>query len=153
MATPSSVIAWKIPWTEEPGGLQSVRSQRVSTRQSTLAGMQQNGLPWWLSGKESACHAGDASLIPGLGRSPGEGNDSPLQCSCLETHGQRSLTGYSPWCHKSQIRLRDGTMAAYHRILLGSKERWSISNTQLHGLVSKSSCAVKEARQKSVHSV
>ena len=29
MATSSSTLAWKIPWTEEPGGLQSVRSQRA----------------------------------------------------------------------------------------------------------------------------
>ena len=29
MATHSSVFAWEIPWTEEPGGLQSMRSQRV----------------------------------------------------------------------------------------------------------------------------
>ena len=29
MATPSSILAWKIPWTEEPGGLQSMSSQRV----------------------------------------------------------------------------------------------------------------------------
>ena len=28
-ATPSSVLAWRIPWTEEPGGLQSTGSQRV----------------------------------------------------------------------------------------------------------------------------
>ena len=32
-------------------------------------------------GKESACNAGDLSLIPGSGRSPGEGNGSPLQYS------------------------------------------------------------------------
>ena len=32
------------------------------------------GLPWWLSGKEYAGNAGDLSSIPGLGRSPGEGN-------------------------------------------------------------------------------
>ena len=37
------------------------------------------GLPWWLSGKESAYSAGDMGLIPGLGRSPGEGNGNPLQ--------------------------------------------------------------------------
>ena len=43
------------------------------------------GLPRWLSsGKEPTCNAGDAGLIPGLGRSPGEGNGNPLQCSCLE---------------------------------------------------------------------
>ena len=47
--------------------------------------------------KESACSAGDLGLIPGLGRSPGEGNSYPLQYSCLENpHGQRSLAGYSP---------------------------------------------------------
>ena len=33
---------------------------------------------------ESACNAGDPGLIPGLGRSPSEGNGNPLQCSCLE---------------------------------------------------------------------
>ena len=44
---------------------------------------------------------GDASLIPGLGRSPGEGNGNPLQCSCLgNSHGQRSLAGYRSWGHK-----------------------------------------------------
>ena len=42
------------------------------------------GLPWWLSGKESAYNAGDSGSIPVLGRSPGEGNGNPLQDSCLE---------------------------------------------------------------------
>ena len=41
------------------------------------------GLPTWLSGKESPANAGDGGSIPGLGRSPGEGNDTPLQYSCL----------------------------------------------------------------------
>ena len=40
-------------------------------------------LPWWFSGKESSCNAEDAGLIPRSGRSPGEGNDNPLQYSCL----------------------------------------------------------------------
>ena len=35
-------------------------------------------------GKESACNAGDAGSLPGLGRSHREGNDNPLQYSCLE---------------------------------------------------------------------
>ena len=35
-------------------------------------------------GKESAYNAGDLGSIPGSGRSPGEGNGNPLQCSCLE---------------------------------------------------------------------
>ena len=51
-------------------------------------------------GKESACSARDPSSIPGLGRSPEEGNGNPLQYSCLESHGQRSLVGYSPWGHR-----------------------------------------------------
>ena len=36
------------------------------------------------AGKASACNAGDLSLIPRSGRSPGEGNGKPLQYSCLE---------------------------------------------------------------------
>ena len=35
-------------------------------------------------GKESACNAGDLASIPGLGRSPVEGNGYPFQYSCLE---------------------------------------------------------------------
>ena len=45
------------------------------------------GLPQWLSGKESACNAGDtgdAGLIPELGRSPGERNGNPPRYACLE---------------------------------------------------------------------
>ena len=40
-------------------------------------------------GKESACNAGDPSLIPGMGRSPGEGNGHPLQYSYLENSMDR----------------------------------------------------------------
>ena len=57
--------------------------------------------PGGLDGKESACNAGESGLIPGSLRSPGEGNGYPLWYSCLENpHGQRSLTGYSPWSCK-----------------------------------------------------
>ena len=42
------------------------------------------GFPGGSDSKASACNAGDPGLIPGLGRSPGEGNGSPLQYSCLE---------------------------------------------------------------------
>ena len=51
------------------------------------------GLPWWLNGKESTCQAGDASLNPGLGRSLGGGNGSPLQYSCLENPMDREDPG------------------------------------------------------------
>ena len=42
------------------------------------------GFPGGSAGKESACNAGDLALIPGLGRSPAEGNGYSLQYSCLE---------------------------------------------------------------------
>ena len=40
--------------------------------------------PGGSDGTESACDSGDPGLMPGLGRSPGEGNGYPLQSSCLE---------------------------------------------------------------------
>ena len=42
------------------------------------------GLPYSSSGEESAYNAGDQGSIPGSGRSSGEGNGNPLQCSCLK---------------------------------------------------------------------
>ena len=59
MAAHSSVLAWKIPWTEEPGGLPPMGSLRVSTR---------SNLHFRFS---LSC--------------TGEGDGSPLQCSCLES--------------------------------------------------------------------
>ena len=41
------------------------------------------GFPWWCSGKESACQYKRHWSIPGLRRSPGEGNGNPLLSSCL----------------------------------------------------------------------
>ena len=59
------------------------------------------GFPGGSDGKESARNVGGLGSVPGLGRSPGEGNDNPLQYSCLENpHGQVSLAGYNPWGHK-----------------------------------------------------
>ena len=64
--------------------------------------------PGGSDGKESACSAGDMGLIPGLVRSPGEGHDNPLQCSCLG-----NLMDRGAWwatvhgITKSQTRLSD----------------------------------------------
>ena len=44
---------------------------------------KEHWLPRWLSGKESACDAGDLGSIPGSGKSPGEGNGNLLQHFCL----------------------------------------------------------------------
>ena len=57
-------------------------------------------------GKESTCNAGDLSSVPGLGRSPGEGNGNPLQYSCLENSMDRGA--WQATVHevaKSQTRL------------------------------------------------
>ena len=58
MATHSSTLAWKIPWTEEPGGLQSMALLRVGTTEKLYFHFS-------------------LSCIR-------EGNGNPLQCSCLE---------------------------------------------------------------------
>ena len=51
--------------------------------------------------KNPLANAGDAGSVSGLGRSPEEGNDNPLQYSCLgNPHEQRSLEACSPWGHQ-----------------------------------------------------
>ena len=47
-------------------------------------------IPGSSDGKESTCNAGDLGLIPGSGRSPGEGDGNPLQYSCLENSMDRA---------------------------------------------------------------
>ena len=49
-----------------------------------MNGNHSQEFPGGSDSKESSCNAGDLGSIPGLGRSPGEGNDNPLQYSCLE---------------------------------------------------------------------
>ena len=66
------------------------------------------GFPGGAVVKSPAGNAGDVGSIPGSGRSPGEGNGSPLQYPCPENpHGWRSLVGYSPWgCKESDMTER-----------------------------------------------
>ena len=45
MVTPSNILAWKIPWTEEPGGLQSMESQRVGHNWATSLWYRETQLP------------------------------------------------------------------------------------------------------------
>ena len=61
------------------------------------------GFPGGSADKESACNAGDLVLIPGLGRSPGEGKGYPLQYSGLENSMDCKVHGVA----KSQIRWSD----------------------------------------------
>ena len=67
-------------------------SKVIAITSSSIASHENYGLPWWLSGKESACNVGDMGLIPGLGRSLREGNGYPLQYSCL-----RNLIDSGAW--------------------------------------------------------
>ena len=61
----------------------------------------EKGFPGGSDGKESACNVGHLDLIPGLGRSPGEGRGNPLQYFCLENPMDRgAYHGYRPWSHK-----------------------------------------------------
>ena len=60
-------------------------------RDSAILCGYMEGLPRWLSGKESACNAGVAGLIPGSGRFPGGGHGNPLQHSCLENPMDREV--------------------------------------------------------------
>ena len=53
------------------------------------------GFPCGSAGKESACNAGDLSMIPGLGRSPGEGKGYPLQYSVLENSMDGIVHGFT----------------------------------------------------------
>ena len=66
------------------------------------------GFPGDSLGRESACSMGDPSLIPGSGRSPGEGNGNPLQYACLENPMDRGA--WQATVHgvaKNQTRLSD----------------------------------------------
>ena len=64
-------------------GLQMTIRQVVSSCPTCHLNNPQ-GAPGGSDDKAPACNAGDPSSIPGLGRSPGEGNGNPLQYSCLE---------------------------------------------------------------------
>ena len=97
MATHSSIPAWRISWTEEPGRLESTGSQRVRHDWATSLLISLSG---GAEVKASACNVGDLGSITGLGRSPGEGNGNPLQYSCLEN----PMNGGALWAtvHGSQ---------------------------------------------------
>ena len=83
MATHSSILGWRIPWTEESGGLQSMGLQKNWTLLKDFPGGS--------DGKASAYNVGDLCSISGWGRSPGEGNGNPLQYSCLENPMYRGV--------------------------------------------------------------
>ena len=77
--------------------------------------MTNEGFPGGSEVKASACNAGDLGLIPGSGRSPGEGNGNPPQYSCLED----PMDGGAWWATvhkvaKSRTQLSDFTFTFFH---------------------------------------
>ena len=88
MATHYNILAWRVLWTEEPSGLQSMGSQRIrhdsvtNTWDSQLALMVKNP-------PAKAGDMRDTGSISGSGRSPGGGHGNPLQYSCLENPRDR----------------------------------------------------------------
>ena len=81
----------------------SVKTGASSQRNSRTVGSYFQGFPGGSAGKESTCNMGDLGLIPGLGRSPGEGSNCPLQYSGLENSMYCMVHGVT----KSQTQLRD----------------------------------------------
>jgi len=104
MANHSSILAWRIPWTEEPGRLQSVRSQRIRhdwvTHNQVIWASQ---VAQW---KESTCQCRRHGFDPWVRKISWRRKWQPIPVFLPgKSHGQRSLGGYSPWGCKSQTKL------------------------------------------------
>ena len=101
MAPHSSTLAWKIPWTEEPGALQSMGSLRVGHDWATSLSL----FTWCI----------------------GEGNGNPLQCSCLEN----PRDGEAWWAAVygvAQSRTRLKRFSSNLWVLIPDDLRWSWCN-------------------------
>ena len=95
MATCSSILAWKIPWTEEPSRLQSMGSQRVGNDSDFIFFLS----PMAHLVKNPLANAGDkrCSFDPWVGKIPWRRKWQPTPVFLPgESHVQRSLVGYSP---------------------------------------------------------
>ena len=121
MATHSSILAWRTLWSlvsyspwghkksnqqppshpwDQPACPDSVSSRRSHQgfSASPLLPLGTGGFPGGSDGKESACNTGDLGSIPGKGRFPWRKAWQPTPVFLTgEAHGQRSLSGYSPW--------------------------------------------------------
>ena len=86
----------------------------ISWRRDSLSSPVFLDFPCGSAGKESSCIAGDLGLIPGLGRSPGEGKGYPLQYSDLENSMDCMVHGVT----KSQTRLNESFSIPFYPVFL-----------------------------------
>ena len=103
------------------------------------------GFPGGSEVKVSACNAGDPGLIPGSERSPGKGNGTPLQYSCLENPMDGGA--WSAAVHgiaRSRTRLRDFTLTFHFHALEKEMATYS-SVVTTHGC--KFSCCILISNQ------
>ena len=140
MATHSSILAWEIPWTKEPRGLQTMGLQRVG---HDLVTKQQRSYSYFTvylkTGKRvdlKSSHHKKKRICNYVRRWIGEGNGTPLQYSCLENPmdggaWQAAVLGVA----KSRTRLSDFTFTFHFDALEkemathSSVLAWSIPGT------------------------
>ena len=100
---------------QRPAGIVIMTPQDCIDLHTSTAAIWGSELPWWLSGKESACSAGELGSVPGLGRSLGGGNGNPLQYSCLRNPVDRGAwQGTVHGVAKSWTRLSTHTHTHTH---------------------------------------
>ena len=100
MTNPSSILAWRIPWTEEPGWLQCMRSQRIgrdwATSTLNLLNLCHTPLGEELALREASSHfQGHTGLIGQVCMTP-TWHPTPVLLPG-KSHGRRILVGCSPW--------------------------------------------------------
>ena len=114
MAAHSSVLAWRIPQTEEPGRLQSLRSQRTGHNRGTEHARVCEAFQAALVANSLPVSAGDTREVgssPESGRSPGVFLPG-------EFPGQTSLVGYSPWGHRGSDTTQGSDHSVYTSLLV-----------------------------------
>ena len=103
MATHSSTLAWRIPWREEPGRLQSMGSQWVGHNWATSLHFTSLHFPGGLVVKNHLQFR-ELRFDPWARKIPWRRKWLPTPLFLPgKSHGQRSLAGYSPWGHKESV--------------------------------------------------
>ena len=138
MAIPHKIKYRIIIWPRNPmtAGYISKRTEsKDSNRYLNNAFNVPGYFPGGSDGKVSACNAGVPGLIPRLGRSPGEGNGSPLQYSCLENSMDRGIARLQSM---ESTRLSDFTFTFnVHSIIHNSKMWKQLKEPSLDEWISK----------------